>query len=485
MAQAQFFGHGKSEITAEFDRNGDGWLNPDELQAARAVLRSGTTTVRRWRRQFDQEGEAPAAGEALTPANVHIYHSEPLYDVPVLRTLFLTFPVRDWEQELSDFYRTDVDVPASVSIDGHVYRNVGVHFRGNTSYQLVAPGRKRSMDLKFDLADEGQKLLGYRKLELLNAAADPTFLRTALYMHIMREYLPAPLANYVRVVINGESWGVYVNLEHLSGDFTQRVTGAKARARWKIPGSPRGHGGLEYLGEDPDIYRSVYEIKSDDKLKSWRELIKLCRVLNNTPIDQLQSALAPILDIDGTLRFLAVEKALINNDGYWARASDYSLYTDAEGRFHVAPHDANETLRPTEGMMWGGFGDSAAPTADSVQLDPLAGASDPGKPLLYRLLQVPALRTRYLTYVRDVADKWLDWRRLGPLVTRYQSVIAADVARDTHKLYSTASFTSATIGEGSTGSFAGPITPPEISLKAFAAQRRAYLLQRLPASGPG
>jgi CotH kinase protein len=482
-AQAQWFGGAKSEITAQFDRNGDGWLNPEELQAARNATRGGTTG-RRGRRQFDDDGAPPTAGQALTPANVRLYQSEPLYELSVLRTVFITFPMRDWEQELSDFYRTDVDVPATVSVDGRTYHNVGVHFRGNTSYQMVSAGRKRSMDLKFDLADEAQKLLGYRKIELLNSAADPTFLRTALYMHIMREYLPAPLVNYLRVVINGESWGVYVNLEHLSGDMTQRITGSKTSARWKIPGSPRGRGGLEYLGEDPDVYRSVYEIKSDDKPKSWRELIKLCRVLNNTPIDQLQTALAPLLDVDGTLRFLAVEKALINNDGYWTRASDYSLYTDASGRFHVTPHDANETIRPTEGMMWGSFGDPAGSAADSVELDPLAGASDPGKPLLYRLLQVPALRAKYLAYVRDVADKWLDWERLGPLAARYQSVIAADVARDTRKLFTTESFTSATTADGRLESYGGPIGAPDISMKAFATERRAYLLRRVPATRP-
>ena len=34
-------------------------------------------------------------------------------------------------------------------------------------------------------------------------------------------------------------------------------------------------------------------------------------------------------------------------------------------------------------------------------------------------LAVPALRTRYLGYVRDMAEKWLDWRTLEPVV-RFQ-----------------------------------------------------------------
>ena len=43
-------------------------------------------------------------------------------------------------------------------------------------------------------------------------------------------------------------------------------------------------------------------------------------MLNETPPDRLEAALAPILDVDGALRFLALEIALVNGDGYWMRA---------------------------------------------------------------------------------------------------------------------------------------------------------------------
>ena len=49
-----------------------------------------------------------------------------------------------------------------------------------------------------------------------------------------------------------------------------------------------------------------------------------------------------------------------------------------------------------------------------VELDPLVMANDPNKPLISKLLAVPSLRTRYLGYIRDIAEKWLDWKKLGP-----------------------------------------------------------------------
>ena len=68
------------------------------------------------------------------------------------------------------------------------------------------------------------------------------------------------------------------------------------------------------------------------------------KVLNETPPDKLEAALSPLLDIDGVLWFLALDNALVNTDGYWTRASDYSIYQDVKGQFHVIPHDMNEAL---------------------------------------------------------------------------------------------------------------------------------------------
>ena len=56
-------------------------------------------------------------------------------------------------------------------------------------------------------------------------------------------------------------------------------------------------------------------------------------MLNETPPEKLEAALSPMLDVDGALKFLALEVALVNSDGYWTRASDYSIYQDEKGSF--------------------------------------------------------------------------------------------------------------------------------------------------------
>jgi len=460
------------KLVKQFDQNGDQRLDAPERQAARAFLAEEKAAGRGPRRpgprgRADSQ-EPPVSGPKLTPAEVKLFPEVPLYDPQTVRTLFLEFASPDWEAELADFYHTDVEVPVTLTVDGKKYADVGVHFRGASSFFTVGQGRKRSLNLSLDFVRKDQQLGGYRTLNLLNSHTDPTFVRTVLYDQVAREFLPAPKANYVRVVINGESWGPYVNVQQFNKEFVKDWFGTTEGARWKVPGSPRGRGGLNYLGTNQADYRRIYELKSKDLPESWLALIELTRVLNQTPLDQLEAALPAHLNVDGALRFLALENALINSDGYWIRTSDYHLYRDVKGRFHVLPHDANETFRGASGPGWDGG------TGEGFALDPLTGSDDPNKPLLSRLLAVPAWRNRYLGYVRAIAEQWLDWTKLEPLIRKHQALIAADIPGDTRKLYSTEAFSKAVMEDteeiGPRGSRSNP------SLRSFVEKRRAFLL---------
>ena len=448
------FSDGELKVVSRYDKDNDGRLNTDERRAARAAMRGGSTRNRMFPGGFGRTG-AVSPGKRLTPADLRQHPTTPFYDLGTLRTIFLDFESDDWEDELSAFYNTDVEVPAMMTVDGKVYKDVGIHFRGQSSYRMVSPGYKRSLNVSLDFVHEKQDIGGYQTLNLLNANNDPTFLRSVLYTEISRQYMPTPKANFVRLVINGENWGVYINAQQFNGDFIREAFNGKGGARWKAPGSPRGRAGLEYLGDDITAYRQLYEIKTRDDAESWAALIRLCKVLNETPVEKLEAALAPILDIDGALRFLALEVALVNSDGYWSRASDYNLYRDTKGKFHIVPHDVNEALGGDGGRGFGRTG----PT-----LDPLVAINDPAKPLRSRLLAVPALRQRYLAYVRQIAEKSLDWNALAPMLQASHRLIAADVRTDTRKLYDAAGFEAG-------------IAPTGNPLKSFIDARRLFLLE--------
>ncbi|HYC77191.1 MAG TPA: CotH kinase family protein [Planctomycetota bacterium] len=528
------------KLVKRFDKNGDKRLDAAERKAARAAAKEERVQGGGRRRGPGGPGgpggpmggpggmgpgrgvEPGKPGPKVEKQGAPAFPDAPLYAPDVLRTLFLDFADGDWEAELGDFYRTDVEVPATLTVDGKAYPDVGVRFRGASSYFTVPAGSKRSLNLALDHADPKQRLYGHKTLNLLNAHEDPSFLRTVLYFDVARDYIPAPKANFVRLVVNGESWGVYVSAQQFNREFIQERFQTTKGARFKVPGSPMGDGGLRDLGDDLEQYRRRFEFAGGaDDDASWKALMQLCRTLDRTPPAQLEAALKPLLDVDGALWFLALENVLVNNDGYWTRASDYALYRDAKGVFHVLPHDANETFSPHAGgpgmggpggpgggrggrgggpggregrgggegperPRGGGEGPEGGPEAGGPaprrggrtpghELDPLIGLDDERKPLRSKLLAAPALRAKYLANVRTLAEKRLDWSDLGPRVAAYRKLLADAVAADTRKLSSTEAFLAATADAPPSADAADPRGGAS-SLRAFADKRRAFLL---------
>ena len=334
------------KLVKQFDKDADGRLNQTGTTggsrfASRKTAREAGAAVGRdsvlHPALAARKSPRAKPGPHLDPSAVAAIAGKPLYDPTVLRTLFLEFEDKDWEAQLADFYHSDVELPATLIVDGKKYPNVGVHFRGISSFMMVREGHKRSLNVSLDFVDPKQRLYGYKTLNLLNSHEDPTFLHTVLYLQIARNYIPAPKANFVKVVINGESWGVYVNAQQFDKVFLGESFPSSKGTRWKVKGSPGGGGGLDYVGDNIDDYKRRYEIKTEDSPAAWKGLIELCKTLNQTPLDRLEQALKPILDIDGALWFLAIDNALVNNDGYWVRASDYSIFRDQKGKFHIIP----------------------------------------------------------------------------------------------------------------------------------------------------
>ena len=356
-------GNQERPIVAQFDADKDGRLNAAER--ARAVEFIQANPVGRGGRGGGggggRGGNRPPAspGEKLTPADVENFPDAPLYDAKVLRTFFIDFENPNWEAELVAFNNTDVEVPATVKVDGKTYPDVGIHFRGNSSFG-VGNGYKRSLNLTFDFVHKNQAILGYRTLNFLNSNGDPTFLRTVLSLHIARQYIPAPQANLVRVVINGENWGIYANAQQFNKEFLKDNFQTTQGTRWKVPqGGGGGIGAFRYVDENADSYKGVFQIKSKEQPAAWAALIKLARTLKDTPTEELEAALAPLLNIDGYLRFLALDNAMANGDGFYTRGADYSLYLHPDGRFHLIFYDVNEMFSSGGGGRGGGRGGEA------------------------------------------------------------------------------------------------------------------------------
>ena len=108
-----------------------------------------------------------------------------------------------------------------------------------------------------------------------------------------------------------------------------------------------------------------------------------------------------------------------------------------------------------------------------VGLDPLTGLDSARMPLRSKVLAVPAWKKTYLQHIYTIANEQFDWKKLGPVVAQYRTLIDADVKADTRKLYPYEDFVSATADASPKGAGRNR----EMSLREFADQRREYLLK--------
>jgi hypothetical protein len=334
------------QLVAQFDQDGDHRLNLAERQAARAYLAQHPEPVPAQpamhavvEESVDLDPVSP--GEKITLAQAPSFAGKPLYDQGTLRTLFLEFADADWEAELTDFARTDVLVPARLTVDGQSYADIGVHFQPIAGTTPISTGYKRSLTLALDFTHGEQRLGGERLLQLEDARTDPTLTRSLLYREIARAYLPTPHANFVRLVINGELWGTYISTQPLDETFTREQFGSPNGTRWLASSV----GNLAYLGDDPDLYHEHYKLLSPEDPAAWAKLVQLCKTLDQTPLSQLATALEPQLDVERTLRFLALETALMNQGGYTGTSRGYGLYLDPNSRFHLVPQSTETSFR--------------------------------------------------------------------------------------------------------------------------------------------
>lgn len=383
----------------------------------------------------------------LTTGNQEI---KGFYNESKLRSIYLEFEDSNYWSLLEDYYDTENYVQATLIYKDDTLYNVGVQFKGNTSYMLLGEDdEKMSFSIKTDEFIEDQDIDGYNNLNLNNAHEDMSFMREVLYAHLCRMHIPAPQANFVQLFINGEYWGPYTNVQQVNKDLLEEWflsnDGANFRATGPDsgigsgggPGGGPGGGGpggggpgggsqwgqgeaaLNYLDADTTTYQDHYTLKSTEIENPWDKLVEVCDVLNNTDINDLESTLRDYMDIDRTLWFLAHEIIYSDDDSYVYKGEmDYYVYYEPEtGRMVPLEFDGNSSLA-NENADW----------------DIFMNEDNENYPLMNRLMQVPSLRQRYLAHVRTILDEELDVDAIHDLIDTYAALLDSSIQADPKKL---------------------------------------------------
>ena len=202
--------------------------------------------------------------------------------------------------------------------------NVGFRLRGNTSRTSA----KKSFKVSFNTFNSGGEFYGLEKLNINGEHNDPSIIRSKLSFDLFRNAdVPAPRANHVELYINNEYKGLYINVEHIDEEFADLRFGNKNGNLYKClwPAS------LEYLGDNPDLYkftqgdRRAYQLKTNTEEDDYSDLAEFINIINNTPTDNFPEELEPLFNVNSYLRNLAVEILAGHWDGYSFNKNNLSV----------------------------------------------------------------------------------------------------------------------------------------------------------------
>ena len=369
-------------------------------------------------------------------------NAQDLYDISKVTEIKLELDIERWDECLDSLKELGHDgrVPGTVTVDDILYDNVGVRYKGNSSYFNVrnSGSSKLPFNIKADYENKQQLFFNkYKSLKLSNVFRDPSFIREVLSYEIVGKYMPSPRANFAQLYVNDEYLGIYNNTESVDKDFLKEHFGyfngtlIKCDPTWhatEVEGCPKGDkASLMYLGEDSLCYYNLYEMKSD---YGWEALIKLTKVLNKN-IENIES----ILNVDQVLWMLAYNNVLVNLDSYTGRlCHNYYLYRDSFGIFHPIPWDMNLSFG---GFRYDGLG-SPLSNEKMQKLSPFVHykTSNEKRPLITNLLRNNYYRKIYIAHLKTILEENFSNEEYLKRAGLIQDNIETFVEKDENKLYS-------------------------------------------------
>lgn len=405
------------------------------------------------------EYEITADGDRLERSGV--FQSK-FYDESVVETLYIDFSQANYRDLLTQNYDSKTPIQASVRYQDKTLENVGVRYRGMTSYMQA--GEKKSLKVELDWQIDGQDINGYNTLKLNNAYGDPSNMREVLYSNLARKNIPSAHANFMRVVINGEDYGVFANVQQLNKDHVKEWFFDKDATRWRAE-SPNSGGGFGFggggfdfggggfgfgggggfggvfgagtsslndLGENGSAYEDAYTLKYADVEDPWQDLANAAHTLGVVSSEYLVEELGQYLDIDASLWHVATENLFTDDDSYiYKGGMDYYVYYDVyTGRIMPIEYDGNSAMSAQFASQW----------------SPFYNADDQAFPLLNILLNVPELRQRYLAHYRTLIDEVFQPQEAASKIDQYASQITNHVQQASVRQYNHSDFLSGVEG---------------------------------------
>ncbi|NNF34581.1 MAG: hypothetical protein HKN68_10755 [Saprospiraceae bacterium] len=267
-----------------------------------------------------------------------------LFDDEILHEVKIEFSeAYPWDSLIS-FYGFNLRkeyIPVKVTIDGTTLDSVGIRYKGISSFAW-AKNDKKPLKLDFNEFVDDQSYRGVKKVNLHNAAADPSMLREYLgYKFLSDQGLPASRTVFSKVFINGKYWGLYLMVEQVDKTFLKHHLGVNKGMLVKNKGRYR----LNRILESKKDLEWYFDVKIRGEDQDYQQFLHLTNLINLSDDATFEKEISEIFDVDGFLKTVAVRLAIKDQDSFHTNGNNYYLYYNTStGKILMIPWDLNLTM---------------------------------------------------------------------------------------------------------------------------------------------
>jgi hypothetical protein len=279
------------------------------------------------------------------------------------------------------------------------FKNVGFRYKGNLSFQSSSASAPLFANFKLKIDTYGARGAwdGEKTFNLHAGVVDQSRTKEAVAFATFRAAgVPASRTAYAELfftvpgVYQDVSAGVFTLIEDVNNAFLKRVLPPGGGLLMKPEGL---RGGIVSQGETWAPYIARLRPDRDATPHEQQRVMEFANLISQTDVGLFRAKVGACLDVDEFLRFIAVNAFIANTDSYLGGGHNFYFYLDPkDDRFRFLPWDQD--------LAMGGRGNVPIGNANGMDLNqPYRG----DQPLIYWLLDDPAVLARYRAIVRELA----------------------------------------------------------------------------------
>jgi len=325
-----------------------------------------------------------------------------IYAQDILPTFEVEIAPEEWDEIVYEYEHwqelNDQGLPIKVyhplisfRYKDEVINDAMIRLRGSPDMWIVP---KMQFKISFNEIDANGRFHGLRKINFDASAVDSTILRERLGSSYFQDLgIPVSCANNAKLVINGEYYGLYTNIENVDKEFLKRNFG-------------KDHEG--------NLYKYIWLETNEDA----GDTSDMDAFMSNPGIDILDD----IVDLDEAILEWAGEAVIPHDDGFFVGGINYYMYDHPKRGFIFIPWDIDYAF------------EIAPVNADLITYEVDFGIGKP--PQFTTVISDPEWYQKYLNAVATALSAY-DVETLQNRIDQWEEQIIDAIEEDPNKHFTT------------------------------------------------